>query len=250
MKIFNKVFSELKVFSNISNAGSDNSTIQTWELPKNSTPICTDINAQAIYFRRNKLLNSKLDLTIAPAQSLPPQPESIKQQQQQQQQLQQQLQQQHQQQLQQQRQQQQNNQVPEPPVSKLNRQSETRKSGNFLLPKLPSFRLRQQNQPSSAINMDKPDVPSAGFKTSTLKPISNNLLQNDGVKDKIEQAIKKSSANLLIAENKQANVLEISRFSAIENAVTSSNMVRVTKADIPKSIKNEIKKDKSKCVIQ
>lgn len=62
----NKVFSELKVFSNLSNlALSDHTVIQPSELPKYSTPILTDVGTQAILnARRKQLLNAKLDLTI------------------------------------------------------------------------------------------------------------------------------------------------------------------------------------------
>lgn len=65
----NKIYNELKVFKNIANLDSTNVTAgASVELPKNSTPIYSD-NSTAAYLtaKRKKLLNGKLDLTIAPA---------------------------------------------------------------------------------------------------------------------------------------------------------------------------------------
>lgn len=52
----------------------------------------------------------------------------------------------------------------------------------------------------------------------------------------------------------QTNLLELSVYSAFENVVVTNNIVCVPKADLPKAIKkriiDEVKTDKSKCVIQ
>ena len=50
------------------------------------------------------------------------------------------------------------------------------------------------------------------------------------------------------------SMLDMSKIAAYENATTSSNLVSVAKIQLPKhvkkSIKDEYKKDKSKCSIQ
>ncbi|CAF1045263.1 unnamed protein product [Brachionus calyciflorus] len=185
----NKIYNELKVFNNISNFDSTTTNLPNLnlnplvgELPKNSTPIFSD-NTTAAYLtaKRKKLLNAKLDLTIAPPTTDGQEAKPIE-----------------------------------------------RKPSNFMMPKVKSTPLPEN------------------FVTSTLRS-TNNL-----------QLSTKKSSKLLSVPGVETKVisgsLDLSKLSAIENVVTSTNLISVSKAEIPldikKQFKEEIKKDKSKCIIQ
>lgn len=150
------------------------------ELPKNSTPIYSD-NTTAAYLtaKRKKLLNAKLDLTIAP------------------------------------------------PSESVESKPIERKSSNFVMTKLTTKPTQQEN-----------------FATSTLRS-TNNL-----------QMSSKKSSKLLTVPGVETKVisgaLDLSKLSAIENVVTSTNLISVAKVEMPLDLKKRFKEDKykSKCVIQ
>jgi hypothetical protein len=62
------------------------------------------------------------------------------------------------------------------------------------------------------------------------------------------------SRNKIAHKIMPSDILDVSKISALENATSTNSCVIVTKADLPKDIKKclkeEIKKDKSKCSIQ
>lgn len=67
----NKIYNELKVFNNIGNLENTACKGVQSELPKNSTPIYPDNSTAALLTaKRKKMLNGKLDLTIAPVADL------------------------------------------------------------------------------------------------------------------------------------------------------------------------------------
>ena len=67
----NKIYNELKVFNYIGNLETTTVNGVSSEMPKNSTPIYPDNSTAALLTaKRKKLLNGKLDLTIAPAADL------------------------------------------------------------------------------------------------------------------------------------------------------------------------------------
>lgn len=244
----NKVFNELKVFSNISHLTNvqDQSSIHPSELPKNSTPILTDNTALAILnAKRKQILNAKLDLTIQTTNQSAPPPQP-----------------QHQQQPVYDKQesspqldlleranlmQQLTNSEPTKPMSAI-KPNENRRSGNFLLPKLSHLAGggKQSSKASQAAAQSKADT--VDYRTSTLKSTSTDQGGSGG-----GQKASKQLEQLPIIEKKSANTLDISKLSAIENVVTSTNVVGVPKVDMPKGlrhcIKEEIRRDKKSCII-
>ena len=99
---------------------------------------------------------------------------------------------------------------------------------------------------------------------------SNKVAANPGVKSTVSlishngyrlqtpislaASVQANANNNLENSNKQMSMLDMSKIAAYENATTSSNLVSVAKIQLPKhvkkSIKDEYKKDKSKCSIQ
>jgi hypothetical protein len=185
-------FNELKVFNNLENQSinsmrSELKSANTYELPKNSTPIFTDSRATAVLMRNhNHLYNAKLNLTIVPSQ--------------------------HQSQQQ---------------TNYTNNNNDERKP-TFLLPKVPTCPGKFNSMGSLK--------PTEQFVTSTLKPVS-------------EEVINVNTNNFRI----KGSQLNVSQLTSIENVV-STDLVSVSKTPLPKDIrqtfKQEMKRDKIRCLIQ
>lgn len=212
---------ELKVFDNISVniTQQTNSTVSTLnpapELPKNSTPIFTDhATAASLNAKHRQFLNAKLNLTIAPPAS--------------------------------------GQQIDFKKPNTINNTIKLESSKPvFLVPQIPPVNasneqsLKQKNSPSHANT----------YKTSTLKSNSNLMMENMNYglacnsKSGTNGLERKMTHKIMSSE-----ILDVSKISALENATSTNSCVVVTKADIPKDIKkclkDEIKKDKSKCSIQ
>ncbi len=118
----------------------------------------------------------------------------------------------------------------------------------FLVPQVPAPH-KEQNQvvsstpaPPEIKKSSLSNVVNMGsYKTSTLKSNSNLVVSSDVHKKKL--------GNHLLT----ADILDVSKISALENATSTNACVVVTKADIPKdlrrSLKDEFKKDKKQCSI-
>jgi len=212
---------ELKVFENLSvnsnqtnnNNTNDNKT-KLPDLPKNSTPIFTDnATAASLNAKHRQFLNAKLNLTIMPGQ------------QQKQQTL----------------------------INNNNKQPEVKSV--FLVPQVPPIQQQQQQQKVSPVTSANTAASSATtttttYKTSTLKSNSNLIMDTVDYDNEIVA----KSRNKIAHKIMPSDILDVSKISALENATSTNSCVIVTKADLPKDIKKclkeEIKKDKSKCSIQ
>ena len=224
-----KTINELKVFTNLSNTNSsiqfssvENQKLSTVpnELPKNSTPIYTGLNLNA---KHKNFLNAKLNLTILP-----------------------------------------------PSQQQLPQINENKKSSNSPInqmrpinPSEPKFYLPQVNNtedcPPQRLNeckkneilgkqftLSSSSSNAISYKTSTLKSNSNILSNGANYNCDIGRKV---SQHIL-----PTDTLNVSKISAMENATSTNSCVVVLKAemskDIKKSLKDEFKKDKSKCSIQ
>ena len=226
IKKSNQVFvqkhcTELKVFNNLSvnvtqNENTKNSTVTLTgmpaDLPKNSTPIFTDIATVANLNAKNRqFLNAKLNLTIMPSQ-------------------------------------QQIAQNIEP--KKLNINSSTSANNNvkselksvFLVPQVPPIQEGTEHQ-----QLKQKQSPT--YKTSTLKSNSNLVMDTVDMSHGYSGEMGRKLAHKLMP----SDILDVSKISALENATSTNSCVVVTKADMPrdfkKCLKDEIKKDKTKCSI-
>jgi hypothetical protein len=211
---------ELKVFDNLSvnsnqtnnNNNNDNKT-KLPDLPKNSTPIFTDnATAASLNAKHRQFLNAKLNLTIMPGQ------------QQKQQAL----------------------------INNNNKQQEVKSV--FLVPQVPPIQQQQKVSPVTSANTAAAAASSATttttYKTSTLKSNSNLIMDTVDYDNEVVA----KSRNKIAHKIMPSDILDVSKISALENATSTNSCVIVTKADLPKDIKKclkeEIKKDKSKCSIQ
>ena len=209
-----KVFDNLSVNSNqINNNNNDNKT-KLPDLPKNSTPIFTDnATAASLNAKHRQFLNAKLNLTIMPGQ------------QQKQQTL----------------------------INNNNKQQEIKSV--FLVPQVPPIQQQQQQKVSPVTSANTAAAASSAtttttYKTSTLKSNSNLIMDTVDY----DSEIVAKSRNKIAHKIMPSDILDVSKISALENATSTNSCVIVTKADLPKDIKKclkeEIKKDKSKCSIQ
>lgn len=107
----------------------------------------------------------------------------------------------------------------------------------FLVPQIPPVQYSSDNKKQSPANI---------YKTSTLKSNSNLIMESV---DQFNADSRKMSHKILASD-----ILDVSKISALENATSTNSCVVVTKAEMPRDIKkclkDEIKKDKSKCSIQ
>jgi len=217
-QVFVQKHTELKVFNNLSvnvtqNENTKTSTVTLTgvsDLPKNSTPIFTDNIALANLNAKNRqFLNAKLNLTIMPSQ-------------------------------------QQMAQNIEPKKLNINSSTSTNNVKSeaksvFLVPQVPPIQegTEQQLKPKQ----------SPTYKTSTLKSNSNLTMDAVDMNHGYSGEMSRKLAHKLMP----SDILDVSKISALENATSTNSCVVVTKADMPRDIKkclkDEIKKDKSKCSI-
>ena len=121
----------------------------------------------------------------------------------------------------------------------------------FLVPQVPSIHSQIDDQRQQVVS-STPAPPEQQkktsllngvnvYKTSTLKSNSNLIVNNEISK-------KKLGSQLLISDT-----LDVSKISALENAISTNGCVVVTKTDMPKDLKkclkDEFKKDKKQCII-
>ena len=223
-QIFVQKHTELKVFNNLSvnvtqNDNTRTSTVTTLttgggcgapDLPKNSTPIFTDNAAVANLNAKNRQFLNA-KLNLT---IMPPQ-------------------------------QQQTAQSIEPKKLNINSSASTNNVKSvFLVPQVPPIQegIEQQQQ-----QLKQKQSPS--YKTSTLKSNSNLVMDNVDNHGYGGDMGRKLTHKLM-----PSDILDVSKISALENATSTNSCVIVTKLEIPKDIKKclkeDFKKDKSKCSIQ
>jgi hypothetical protein len=228
-----RVFNELKVFNNIDNTNNFNTTKQSLsstgifeddvskltDLPKSSTPIYTDNTSSAyLLAKRNKIFNAKLDLTITGSGNMNGNLNYYsvaKAEKQYQPQI--------------------PERVEEEIASEDNRAVNSGNSDYGMPPKL--------NMPQSAQSTSRENI--AKLTGTNLKSMIA-LSQNNNLPQPVNTQLSQDNRNKI-------SMHDMSMISAFENAATATNIVSVEKVQLPKnfkkSMKEEIKKDKSKCVI-
>jgi hypothetical protein len=243
-----KVFNELKVFNNLTSAVNNNATSNNNfnttkqslsstgifdedvsklnDLPKSSTPIYTDNTSSAyLLAKRNKIFNAKLDLTITGTANMNGNLNNFYSVAKAEKQYQPQI----------------PERVDEELAGEENRAASN--SGNSDYAMLPKLNMIQSTQSNSKENLAK--AAGSSLKSMVALRQNNQMAATAG-----------QTANTPLGQESRNNKMsmhDMSLIAAYENATTSTNLVSVAKVQLPKyvkkSIKEEIKKDKTKCVI-